>query len=329
MDGKLARGYTRQSLRRFEETYPAALKDLSLHILPYFQALYGTGKLSRCQAREAVAAFGRHIVTQPHVIWTERFADTRHSPLSRRFGEGLHCIRLNLAHRRRGDAALVVHADLMRAERNRIEFRATDLPIQITDHALARLLERGQDRIADVARGLAPYLWMATLLGSGHVSRPRPIVVPHRHGLFLGRCEDQEGYAWWSSVLSRTLDETGERDVRFPPCGAGKDGSGPTITLSTFIGEIEMTEGQRRLRERLCKLAEGFSSVLLDVALTDSLYRPTGEILGAITGREIQAARQEALQRDLHALLDSPLWREVVDGPRRTAKVLAPQGVHA
>jgi len=313
MDGKLARGYARQSLRNFEQSYPAALKALSRDLFPYYDDLCRKRKLSRQRAKEAVAAFARHIRSQPHIIWMERFDDTRHPKLSTRFGEGLHCLRLNLARCHSGGAALIAHADLMLATRGKMEFRSADLAVAITDHALARLLERGDERIAAFAPGLMPGLLIAKLSATLATAGPQPIAIPHPRGLFLGHCEYRHGHAEWCAVHTRIFDDGGEHDVQSAPVGAQKGGVGPVAILSTFVGEAEMSHGQRQLRDELSSLAERHGGALLDHGLADALYRPLGESL--VAGRDIDLAGSDVPGREFHSLANSPLWQRTVRRP--------------
>ncbi len=316
MDGKLARGYARQSLRSFEKTYPAALANVSRELFPYYDNLCRKGKLTRQHARDAVSAYGRHIGSQPYLIWMERFGDARHRKLSNRFGEGLHCLRLNLA-RYRGGASLIVHGDLMLATRDSLEFRSADLTVAITDHAVVRLLERGDERIATFARGLVPGVLIAGLYAARATAEPQPIVVPHQRGLFLGHCVESRGYADWCSVHARVMDVAGEHDTRFAPAQVKAGGVGPTVILSTFVGEAEMAEAQRGLKSRLAELAHRHADLLLDDGIANALYRPLGEDFGAVAGRPIDPARVQALAGELEDLSDTPLWRAAVRGPVR------------
>ncbi len=312
MDGKLARGYARQSLRNFGDTYPAALAALSTDLLPYCKDLYTKGKLSRGQAKAVVSAFTRHVGSQPHFLWMERFGDASHPKLSQHFTEGLHCLRLNLARCQNGATALIAHADRMLATRHRIEFRSADLAVAITDHALVRLLERGDERIAAFSQGLMPDLLLAKVFMAQATAGSQPIVIPHQRGMFLGQCEHRPGHAQWCSMRTRTFDRTGEHDVVSAPMAA-RGGAGPVVILSTFVGEAEMSDGQRQLRDQLRALTKRHAGTLVDDNLAEALCRPLGEAL--VAGREIDLTSLRELEENLRRLTGSPLWLRTVRGP--------------
>ena len=316
MDGKLARGFTRDGFRREMKAAGATADLLSETTTKLAQKLRSRGKLSKDDCISALSQIHALKDDPLTTVFHEVFISPDTSKLSSNFDSAIvggYFYPETISFFKNEESIRRYGLFYDRYSRKKIDIRTLGRPLYIREHAIKRLLERANATYVSVTRSLWPGLLVTEALHYfSELAVARPFAIPTTDGMFL--CIAAMGKPNLDDTgFTRMIVTRSGHQLETTPC---MEPLVSTYLVNTFVSLSEMAPDQCYLRSALMELIERHRSVLTVAHLARVM-----NVDGNEDGLGLEAkffGDPNAARDDFGKVFEGALWRQAIRTPSDT-----------
>lgn len=314
MDIKLARGLLREGFRRDLKGVDGIQGGLAEVHRPYIEKLCSRGKLSKIDAKDALARLSAFKSNPHHAVFLEQFLRPGTKGLSPNFDAAI--VGGNFSS---GPLTMFGHEEKVRSyslfydrySNKSIDIRLMERPVYVREHAIGRFIERAGGSFSLVTANLWPGLLMIDAFEFfGEPAIARVFMLPAPQGAFLG-----------VAAMGRPPDDIkGIQRTTMTAAGVNESIDRSSIEplmaiwfLNTFVSLQELKRAQTELRAKLISLIERHRGVLMVAHL--SRIMSMGSELDGLGLESRFFGDVDAAKADFDSLFRSELWLRAVRVP--------------
>jgi hypothetical protein len=314
MDKKLSRGLLREGFRRDLKGVDGVQDALAVVHRPFIERLKSRGKLSKAEAKDALAQLSAFKSDPHHTVFLERFTRGGIKNISPNFDGAI--VGGNFSP---GPLTLFGHEEKVRSyslfydrySNKGIEIRLMERPIYVREHAIGRFIERANSSFISVAASLWPGLLLIDAFQYfGTPAIARVFMLPVPQGAFLGLAAMLKPPNDIRGVERAIIEGSGVRETID---ASSVEPLMPIWFLNTFVPTEELKAHQCELRAELIAQIERHCSVLMVAHLARIMcIENSSDDLGL---EDRFPGDVHAAKADFDGLFKSQLWLRAIRLP--------------